>query len=102
MAKSGSISGNIEKVTSKSAEASTIDAFDLIGNKSGKSVSLLDGIVSMSYYESIRQNTVSVNIVYADSGNVTGGTDKKSVLEGLRSEERRVGKECRSRWSPYH
>ena len=24
------------------------------------------------------------------------------VLPGLRSEERRVGKECRSRWSPYH
>src|SRR2546425_405316 len=24
------------------------------------------------------------------------------VLELLRSEERRVGKECRSRWSPYH
>ena len=23
-------------------------------------------------------------------------------LEQLRSEERRVGKECRSRWSPYH
>ena len=23
-------------------------------------------------------------------------------LERLRSEERRVGKECRSRWSPYH
>ena len=23
-------------------------------------------------------------------------------LEGMRSEERRVGKECRSRWSPYH
>src|SRR2546427_12147443 len=23
-------------------------------------------------------------------------------LRGLRSEERRVGKECRSRWSPYH
>src|SRR5260221_10572434 len=23
-------------------------------------------------------------------------------LIGLRSEERRVGKECRSRWSPYH
>src|ERR1035438_903725 len=22
--------------------------------------------------------------------------------EGVRSEERRVGKECRSRWSPYH
>ena len=24
------------------------------------------------------------------------------LLEPLRSEERRVGKECRSRWSPYH
>ena len=24
------------------------------------------------------------------------------VSEVLRSEERRVGKECRSRWSPYH
>ena len=25
-----------------------------------------------------------------------------AVVEVLRSEERRVGKECRSRWSPYH
>ena len=24
------------------------------------------------------------------------------TTEKLRSEERRVGKECRSRWSPYH
>ena len=24
------------------------------------------------------------------------------VNRGKRSEERRVGKECRSRWSPYH
>ena len=23
-------------------------------------------------------------------------------IENIRSEERRVGKECRSRWSPYH
>src|SRR3989449_10407394 len=26
----------------------------------------------------------------------------RSILEDVRSEERRVGKECRSRWSPYH
>ena len=26
----------------------------------------------------------------------------KEILQQLRSEERRVGKECRSRWSPYH
>src|SRR3712207_7277512 len=29
---------------------------------------------------------------------LTGFTDPRT----LRSEERRVGKECRSRWSPYH
>src|SRR2546430_1628481 len=31
------------------------------------------------------------------AGSVSGGPK-----ELLRSEERRVGKECRSRWSPYH
>ena len=31
-----------------------------------------------------------------DSVVVTG------TVTGIRSEERRVGKECRSRWSPYH
>ena len=32
------------------------------------------------------------------------GRSKAEVLEAAttRSEERRVGKECRSRWSPYH
>ena len=38
--------------------------------------------------------TISVNI---------GGTHvEKALLDLGRSEERRVGKECRSRWSPYH
>ena len=32
-----------------------------------------------------------------DAGNI----DLKNP-ETVRSEERRVGKECRSRWSPYH
>ena len=27
---------------------------------------------------------------------------KREIEVGFRSEERRVGKECRSRWSPYH
>ena len=26
----------------------------------------------------------------------------QGAIENMRSEERRVGKECRSRWSPYH
>ena len=29
-------------------------------------------------------------------------TGRRSDLTTMRSEERRVGKECRSRWSPYH
>ena len=37
---------------------------------------------------------------------VSGGADSMALLRILlalaRSEERRVGKECRSRWSPYH
>ena len=37
----------------------------------------------------------------AEVGYVTGGFDW-SASYNLRSEERRVGKECRSRWSPYH
>ena len=32
----------------------------------------------------------------------TGILQGALALPGVRSEERRVGKECRSRWSPYH
>ena len=45
------------------------------------------------------------NMLKAGLGNLE---DRKSTRlnsshrRGLRSEERRVGKECRSRWSPYH
>ena len=35
-------------------------------------------------------------------GNVRGGCCRRKDEGMLRSEERRVGKECRSRWSPYH
>ena len=31
-----------------------------------------------------------------------GGAGNNAVNRMIRSEERRVGKECRSRWSPYH
>src|ERR1035438_10544155 len=33
---------------------------------------------------------------------IRGSAEKKRFLVGSRSEERRVGKECRSRWSPSH
>ena len=34
--------------------------------------------------------------------NVDEGLPQDRLNEKIRSEERRVGKECRSRWSPYH
>ena len=42
-----------------------------------------------------------------DLGEKNGGKDKEDARiteaeEWIESEERRVGKECRSRWSPYH
>src|SRR2546430_10301110 len=36
------------------------------------------------------------------SGYFTSTSDFLCKLATARSEERRVGKECRSRWSPYH
>ena len=35
------------------------------------------------------------------TGKTVDDAVSKACLD-LRSEERRVGKECRSRWSPYH
>src|SRR5258706_15829090 len=37
-----------------------------------------------------------------DAGNSAAPSNASFTLDTTRSEERRVGKECRSRWSPYH
>ena len=43
-------------------------------------------------------------LVVLDPDGVSDGEarDVRAFVESGRSEERRVGKECRSRWSPYH
>ena len=43
-------------------------------------------------------------VIVTDVGGVDDKSFNQSAWENLlcRSEERRVGKECRSRWSPYH
>src|SRR5258708_30196168 len=43
-----------------------------------------------------------VDILLDKSGQVRAFIVGVGGVLGLRSEERRVGKECRSRWSPYH
>ena len=50
--------------------------------------------------EFIRENTSIYEKVQESCREFVG--EEYSTWTGSRSEERRVGKECRSRWSPYH
>ncbi len=49
----------------------------------------------------IRRADVFVSATGQDDTNLVGCEIAQRVFN-VRSEERRVGKECRSRWSPYH
>ena len=47
----------------------------------------------------------AITLAEMDSVKLMDRVDRKYILklhDSSRSEERRVGKECRSRWSPYH
>src|SRR5574337_817206 len=46
--------------------------------------------------------TVQLSHPYMTTGKTIALTRQTFVGKVMRSEERRVGKECRSRWSPYH
>ena len=48
------------------------------------------------------EGTGSTNYGIADNGAAGGTITMVTAPAADRSEERRVGKECRSRWSPYH
>ena len=72
-------------------------------NDDGNNNDLVDPIVAPSSYEFTRNGESSVSF----SGQTTRLTQAeelyiKECSTIMRSEERRVGKECRSRWSPYH
>ena len=56
---------------------------------------LVSGFFRVSAAEGIPANIEAGQVLPAD-------VYQKALNEVLRSEERRVGKECRSRWSPYH
>ena len=49
--------------------------------------------------DAFAKNTDETEETHVEHSNTPGMNDEK---EHRRSEERRVGKECRSRWSPYH
>src|SRR2546430_3551264 len=66
-----------------------------IGSPEGLELTLSEGLISgLREFEKARLIQTSAAISPGSSG---GG-----LFDVQRSEERRVGKECRSRWSPYH
>ena len=71
----------------------------------GKQFPRFGDIVSVCDVDANRL-TRAKDIVKGWLGKVPGGTgDYRKIIDDPkidRSEERRVGKECRSRWSPYH
>src|ERR1043165_10124444 len=78
-----------------------IEACSITGGHIGASLGVVELAIALLYeFDSPRDKIVW------DVGHqayawklLTGRNDR---FDTLRSEERRVGKECRSRWSPYH
>ena len=46
----------------------------------GKTANIVNGIIRMTYYESILQDSIKANIIFGDVGLAV---DNKSVIEGL-------------------
>ena len=61
--------------------------------------SMVDYFKTLSYKEVIKKIKNPAQVEKYIQGYLIA---KKSSFVKSRSEERRVGKECRSRWSPYH
>ena len=70
------------------------------------SLVFLLGIIGLAIYLLARRRGGLALVQLSRKDNGEGGQEplvSPSPSEGVeRSEERRVGKECRSRWSPYH
>ena len=70
-----------QKVSSKSADPGIVEKIDIFSNSDpSKSVSLLGGLISLTYIESIMSDTIKMTISFADSGSTI---DKKTLTEGL-------------------
>ena len=65
---------------SRSTVPAQVSKAEITSNEGGTTASLVNGFVSLMYYESILQDSVKVDFIFADTGNSVGG---KSVMEGL-------------------
>ena len=66
--------------TSKKSSPANVNAVDITSNSSSDSVSLVNGLVRLQYFESILQDSIKVSVIYSDTGNSING---QSVIEGL-------------------
>ena len=82
--------------------ATIINRFGKVAGWNSITVNLLgrdvEGITEIEYSDSLEKE----NIRGAGAYPVGRGEGNYEAKATTRSEERRVGKECRSRWSPYH
>ena len=76
-----------------------IDVPQTEGMPAGKALDLFQASPIEGFDSRITGATSYEPTAESDVVIITAGVARKP---GMRSEERRVGKECRSRWSPYH
>ena len=67
----------------------------------GKDEDIIQGEVDVSEYRVACKLPGRITDIKVKEGDYVHKGQVLAVLS-IRSEERRVGKECRSRWSPYH
>ena len=65
-------------------------------------VYLQQGLVYLDILEKTGASSATISRVRRSMLDNGAGGIMREVIQRERSEERRVGKECRSRWSPYH
>src|SRR5258706_15707481 len=69
----------------------------------GPATLLNDTLTNTGHIVQVDATTLTLSGTEIVGGTINdGGTILVSGASKIRSEERRVGKECRSRWSPYH
>jgi len=63
------------------SQPATISKADIVSNSDPeKTASLVNGIIRLTYFESILQDSIKASIVFGDAGNTV---DEKSAVEGL-------------------
>ena len=98
------VSGGIQVTWQKAAGAATYNVYRMgPGDTSWKVVSVKQSGTSYTDKNVTAGNTYKYTVrgVASDGKTLSPGFNNTGV-SATRSEERRVGKECRSRWSPYH